>query len=43
MPEKDGKPDYKAMELLISAIQKLIIKDVVSYANGYFEAAGKYR
>ena len=33
LPSKDGKPDYQAMELLISAIQKLVIKDVVRYAN----------
>ncbi len=33
LPTKDGYPDYKAMELLISAIQKLVIKDVVLYAD----------
>ena len=33
LPSKDSKPDYKSMELLISAIQKLVIKDVVLYAN----------
>ena len=33
LPSKDGKPDYQAMELLISAIQKLVIKDVVLYAE----------
>ena len=33
LPTKDGKPDYEAMELLISAIQKLVIKDVVLYAD----------
>ena len=33
LPSKNGKPDYKAMELLISAIQKLVIKDVVEYAD----------
>lgn len=33
LPTKDGKPDYKAMELLISAIQKLVIKDAVLYAD----------
>ena len=31
LPSKNGKPDYEAMELLISAIQKLVIKDVVLY------------
>ncbi|MCR4963453.1 MAG: restriction endonuclease subunit S [Firmicutes bacterium] len=33
LPSKDGKPDYQAMALLISAIQKLVIKDVVRYAD----------
>ena len=33
LPVKDGKPDYESMELLISAVQKLVIKDVVLYAN----------
>ena len=33
LPIKDGEPDYKTMELLISAIQKLVIKDVVLYAD----------
>ena len=33
LPTKDGNPDYKAMELLISAIQKQVIKDVVLYAD----------
>ena len=33
LPAKDGKPDYQAMEVLISAIQKLAIKDVVRYAE----------
>ena len=33
LPTKDGNPDYKAMELLISAIQKLVIKDVVLYSD----------
>lgn len=33
LPIKSGKPDYQTMELLISAIQKLVIKDVVQYAN----------
>lgn len=33
LPVKDGKPDYQAMELLISAIQKLVIKDVVHYTE----------
>lgn len=33
LPTKDGRPDYQAMELMISAIQKLVIKDVVRYAD----------
>lgn len=33
LPTKDGKPDYDLMATLISAIQKLVIKDVVAYAN----------
>lgn len=33
LPTKDGKPDYQAMALLISAIQKLVIKDVVQYSE----------
>lgn len=33
LPTKDGKPDYKEMELLISAVQKLVIKDVVLYSK----------
>ena len=33
LPAKEGRPDYEAMELLISAIQKLVIKDVVCYTN----------
>jgi len=33
LPTKDKEPDYKTMELLISAIQKKTIKDVVLYAD----------
>ena len=33
LPVKNSKPDYKAMELLISAIHKLVIKDVVEFAD----------
>ena len=33
LPEKDGKPDYTYMEKLISAIQKLVIKNVVLYSE----------
>lgn len=33
LPERDGKPNYSYMETLISAIQKLVIKDVVKYSD----------
>ena len=33
LPEKDNQPNYELMETLISAIQKLVIKDVVLYVN----------
>ena len=33
LPIKEGKPDYQEMKMLISAIQKLVIKDVVQYAD----------
>ncbi len=33
LPEKDGNPDYAYMATLISAIQKLVIKDVVTYSD----------
>lgn len=33
LPEKNGRPDYDTMELIISAIHKLVIKDVVLYAG----------
>lgn len=38
LPAKNGKPDYESMELLISAIQKLVIKDVVLYAERKIDA-----
>ena len=37
LPTKNGKPDYDAMAALISAIQKLVIKDVVLYADRKIE------
>ena len=37
LPAKDGKPDYTTMETLISAVQKLVIKEVVLYANKKIE------
>lgn len=33
LPTKNGKPDFNVMETLISAIQKLVIKEVVMYAD----------
>ena len=39
LPVKSGKPDYQFMELLISAIQKLVIKDVVRYTDSKITAA----
>ncbi|MFT4245913.1 MAG: restriction endonuclease subunit S [Micrococcaceae bacterium] len=33
LPAKDGKPDYDFMQTLCSAVQKLVIKDVVIYAD----------
>tara|TARA_R110001606_G_C15386033_1_gene650970 strand:- start:37 stop:1023 length:987 start_codon:yes stop_codon:yes gene_type:complete len=33
LPVKDGKPDYETMETIISAIHKLVIKDVVLYVE----------
>lgn len=33
VPVKDGKINFEFMSNLISAIQKLIIRDVVSYSN----------
>ena len=38
LPTKNGKPDYDSMEILISAIQKLVIKDVVLYADRKIKA-----
>ena len=37
LPVKAGEPDYQAMELLISAIQKLVVKDAVRYADRKIE------
>ena len=38
LPVKDDLPDYQYMGLLISAVQKLVIKDVVEYADKKIEA-----
>lgn len=42
LPTKDDKPDYEAMATLISAVQKLVIKDVVLYANKRVDATIKF-
>ncbi len=36
---KNNQPDYEQMEIFISAIQKLIIQDVVEYADRKIQAA----
>jgi hypothetical protein len=38
LPTKDQKPNYKLMQTLISAIQKMVIKEVVLYADRKIEA-----
>ncbi len=38
LPIKNDKPDYETMETFISAIKKLVIKDVVLYADSKIEA-----
>lgn len=38
LPTRNNRPDYEQMALIISAIQKLVIKDVVTYANSRIEA-----
>lgn len=37
LPVINDSPDYQFMELLISAVQKLVIKDVVIYADRKIE------
>jgi hypothetical protein len=41
LPTTNKQPDYKTMEILISAIQKLVIKDVVLYANKKIDTTKK--
>ena len=38
LPAKDGKPDFSTMATLISAVQKLVIKNVALYADRKIEA-----
>lgn len=37
LPAKNNKPEYELMETLISAIQKLVIRDMVAYVEGKME------
>lgn len=37
LPTRDGKPDYDVMATLISAVQKMVIKDVVRLADSRIE------
>lgn len=41
LPSMNNEPNYSSMELLISAIQKIVIKDVVEYADTKIEAHKK--
>ena len=41
LPTKAGKPDYEYMETLISAIHKLVIKDVVKYSDAKIKTTKK--
>ena len=41
LPIKNNQPDYKSMETFISAIQKLVIKDVVLYADEKIDTTKK--
>lgn len=38
LPTKNNQPNYEIMNTFISAIQKLVIKDVVIYADRKIEA-----
>lgn len=38
LPEENNKPNYVYMETLISAVQKLVLKDVVLYADRKIDA-----
>ena len=41
LPVRNGVPDYAAMQNFISAVQKLVIKDVVKYAEDKINATKK--
>lgn len=42
LPIKNNQPDYETMEILISAIKKLVIKDVVLYTNEKINTTKKW-
>ena len=42
LPVQDDKPDYAIMDTLISAIQKLVIKDVVIYLTDKAQSSPMY-
>ena len=42
LPTENNKPNYKIMEIFISAIQKLVIKDVVMYASLKNETTNRF-
>ena len=33
LPEKDGRPDWRFMERVISAVQKVVVQDLVLYSE----------
>jgi len=33
LPQKNGKPDYELMNTFVSAIKKIVVKDVVLYVQ----------
>lgn len=39
LPTKNSRPDFKYMDTLISAIQKLVIADVVKFSDEKIKAA----
>lgn len=41
LPVKNGQPDYSIMETVISAIHKIVVKEVVSYADKKSKATRK--
>ena len=38
LPSLNGTPDYAFMQTLLSAVQKLVIRDVVEYADNKITA-----